>query len=339
MNTCPKAMTYGPCGGVRNNNLCEVDSRPCPFLLPGTVTPSPPSSEPVPLELGQPTIVVDVRAPMRWTGDHDLLWRRTAESLQGCVALLGEHVDNPVLHDDSGALAPTRVIEILRDGGMVVIVTITGRDRSIESARSTIRSYRNAGATAVHCVTGDHPASVGIDRPVHFGAEAVTLIAAAVAEGIPSTVAESPASPGQRPERLATKQAAGAALCILNHAGNAADLVEFADRCRAVGVTVPLVAPIPMVADQRAALALAAFPGLKLPTGFLDEIINAADPTAAGLFAAGQLIRAFASSGRFTGVNLSGSAGGIDPWERLETTTLFIAHARSALTATHFVGE
>jgi hypothetical protein len=45
------------------------------------------------------------------------------------------------------------------------------------------------------------------------------------------------------------------------------------------------------------------------------------------------LIDAVAASGRFAGINLSGGAGGLDPWERLELTGRFIAHARSAFDA------
>jgi hypothetical protein len=28
---CPKRMVFGPCGGVRPDHSCEVDSRRCPF--------------------------------------------------------------------------------------------------------------------------------------------------------------------------------------------------------------------------------------------------------------------------------------------------------------------
>ena len=30
---CPKRMVFGPCGGVRSGGRCEVDDRPCPFVL------------------------------------------------------------------------------------------------------------------------------------------------------------------------------------------------------------------------------------------------------------------------------------------------------------------
>ena len=324
-------MVYGPCGGVRNDGSCEVDDRPCPFLAAHVM---PPVAErwtrPV-LHLAAPSIVVDVRAPATWRGDHRRLWQATAEALDGCVALLGEHVDNPALHDDSGALAATEVIRILRDAGVEVIATVTGRDRNLVDATALIREYDDAGVNAIHCVTGDHPAAMGIDRPARFGAEAMTLIGAACDAGVAATVGESPASRGARPERLAAKQHAGASLCLLNHAGEAADLIVFADACRTAGATLPLIAPVPMVADRQAALSLAAFPGLRLPHGFLDAIIEADDPASAGLDASRDVIRACAASTRFAGINLSGGAGGLDPFERLQLTTRFIELARVEL--------
>ena len=208
-----------------------------------------------------------------------------------------------------------------------MIATVTGRDRDLADATTLIRAYRDAGATAVHCVTGDHPAAVGIDRRARFGSESMTLIGIANTAGVPATVGESPASPGPRPERLAAKQRAGAALCVLNHSGGADDLIAFADSCRSGGVTLPLIAPVPMVADRHAALGLANFPGLRLPSGLLDEIIDAGDPAVAGLDACRRFVHECATSNRFAGINLSGAAGGHDPWERLRMTSRFIEQA------------
>lgn len=324
---CPKDMLYGPCGGVRSGGECEVDARRCPFL--DLDVAAPPPLAPLPLVLPTPTIIVDVRAPRNWTGDATALWDRTAEQLHGCVALLGEHVDNPALQDDAGVLPANRVIEILTSGGVATIATITGRDRDLESARATIREYRDAGALAIHCVTGDHPASIGIDRPAHFGTEAIELVAASVEEGVAATVGEAPASPGPRVQRVRAKESAGASLCILNHSGDTADLIAFADACRALGSRLPLIAPIPMIGDKQAAFCLATFPGLVLPHGYIADIIDAVDPAEQGCTAARRMAAALADSGLFAGINLSGSAYGTDPWERLDATSAFIGAVRS----------
>ena len=281
---CPKHMVFGPCGGVRHDGRCEVDSRPCPFVgspnldaLGDRIRTHPA------VRLEVPAIVVDVRAPSGWHGDVPALWRATGRSLAGHGALLGEHVDAPLPSGDAGAADPTDVVATLTRSGAVTIATVTGRDRDLDGARQRMRRLSNAGAAALHCVTGDHPAALGLARPAHFAAEAMTIVGAAAAEGFAATVAESPASLGERSTRLASKQRAGASACILNHSGSVDDLVAFAVRAQRAGVTMPLVAPIPMVGDRQSALALVAFPGLRLPPGLLDDVVHAEHPFDRGL--------------------------------------------------------
>jgi methylenetetrahydrofolate reductase (NADPH) len=318
---CPKSMAFGPCGGVRHDHRCEVDDRPCPFMLGDATTVEPPQSRTaLPLRLPNPLIVVDVRALSGWNGDARALWRHAGEALRGCVALLGEHVDNPPRHDDSGALDPVDVVELLSDSGVPVIITVTGRDRDLVAARQCFDAYRVAGAIAVHCVTGDHPAALGIDRPAWFGCESVTLLGQAHASGIAATVGESPASPGDRVGRLGLKQRAGAAACILNHHGSVDDMIRFVDACLASDVNLPLIAPVPMIGDLHSALALARFPGLRLPPDLLDRVIAAPDPATEARIAAIAMSAELSRSGRFAGVNLSGATGATDPWERLRIT-------------------
>jgi 5,10-methylenetetrahydrofolate reductase len=327
-DACPKEMRFGPCGGVRPGGSCEVDGRLCPFLGAGhdavlSGAAAGLAREVVPLALPAPAVVVDVRAPARWPGDERRLWRATAAALPGCVALLGEHVDNPRGADDAGQVDPTVAIEELASGGIPVIATVTGRDRDLDAARITMRRYHAAGATAIHCVTGDHPQALAIPRPATFGAEAVSLVALANDLGLAATVGESPASPGARVERMALKRAAGAGACILNHCGEVEQLERFAEACAHRGVDLPLIAPIPMVADRWAATALVRFPGLRLPQRFIDVVTTADDPAQASIELAGRMSAQLAGSGCFAGVNLSGSATGVDPYARIELTARF----------------
>ena len=339
-------MSYGPCGGVRADGNCEVHERRCPFVEHLTREPPKPQRVAVtgigPADLMRrfvpkagpgpavPLIVVDVRAPRSWDGDVLALWAATADRLAGCVALIGEHVDNPGHDDDAGAMPTAAVIGALAAGGVPAIVTVTGRDRSIVEAQDLIGAHQNAGASAIHCVTGDHPASLGLARPARFGAEAMSLIALAAAAGIPATTAESPASPGFRVQRLAMKRRAGAAAAVLNHCGDVEEVVAFADACRQSGNDMPLIAPVAMVGDARAALALQAFPGLRVSQAAMRSIATADDPHAAGLAAAAEQCRGLAVSERFVGVNLSGSGWDRDPIARLEATAAFIEVVRQA---------
>jgi methylenetetrahydrofolate reductase (NADPH) len=326
---CPKSMQHGPCGGVHQDGECEVDDRPCPFLR-ATRLPPTPRRPSVPLDLGAPVMLVDVRAPVGWTGDARAFWAETANALQGLAVLIGEHVDNRPDTDDAGVTDPTAVVETFAAAGVPAIVTLTGRDRSLAQARAEAKRLRSAGAAAIHCVTGDHPAAVGLDRPATFGAESMTLASVVAEVGIPVTVAESPSSPGHRVERLVAKAAAGASACVLNHSGEVETLIAFSEECRAARLAIPLIAPIPMVADARAAAALAALPGLRLPAGMLRAIAAAADPFAEGLDWAVRLAGLLASSGRFVGCNLSGSAAGMDPWTRLAATVQFATAVQAA---------
>lgn len=329
---CPKEMRFGPCGGVRDDETCEVDARPCPFFGPSSA-PAPGLRQAIvdpvrvlgiPGTWPTPVTIVDVRVPSAWSGDERRLWHRIGAGLSGCVALIGEHADNSRREDDAGPIDATVAVEILASHDVPAIVTLTGRDRDLEAAHHQMVRLAVAGASAIHCVTGDHPAALGIARPAWFGAEAVTLARMAADLGLVATVAESPASPGRRAERVALKAAAGASACVLNHAGDVADLVAFADECRQLGTAIAMVAPIPMVGDLDALAGLAQFPGLRVPDRFVEIMAGSSDHVQTAVDTAALMAAELVASGRFVGVNLSGGAAGTDPFVRIETTRRFI---------------
>ena len=228
-----------------------------------------------------PPIVVDVREPPGFTGDLRTLWSDTASVLAGATALIGEHADHRI--DDAGHLAISEVVRLLGAAGVPAIATVTGRDRVPAQMREDIRALVEAGASVVHCVTGDHPRALGVDRHPRWGGEAFDLLAVAIASGARASAAESPASPGPRVDRLLAKERAGASMVFLNHGGDAAELIAFARRCRDAGATVPLIAPVPVVVDSASAARLDRFPGLRLPTGMLAAVATAASPHREGM--------------------------------------------------------
>lgn len=304
---CPKSMEYGPCGGVTADSGCEVDGRPCPFCV---------AAEPVmwPTQLqtahcrAAPPVVVDFRP------DPTMAWElaEAAETLRsaGAAALIGEHVDDPTPHE------PRRVAAAVVDAGLATIATVTCRDRSERELAAEVDALVEAGVLFVHCVTGDHPAArLGLDRDVTFELDGTELASLAAGRGARVSVAESPASPPTRwrAQRLLSKQHAGARLAILNHAGSPQRLEEFAREARDLGVTMQLIAPVPVVTDRRSAASLARFPGLQLPPGLTDRILADTDPRAAGIAAAAELGAELLASATFAGINLSGAAadGGI----------------------------
>lgn len=299
--SCPKRMVYGPCGGVRPNHDCEAAPEPCPFA--DSVVVPPPGEvvhRPRPLDLG--TAIIDLVLP---PADDELDAIVDIYRSLGAVALVGEHLDDPRPH------IPHVNAERLAVLAQPAILTVTGRWRSTDEHADEVGRLVDAGVVAVHCVTGDHPAArFGPHATAPFTLDGTRLAGIARAAGANVSVGESPAAPptADRPARLAAKERAGADLAILNHAGTTSDLIAFADRVSATGATLSLVAPVPVVTDERSAKSLAAFPGLVLDDGLVDRVLGSATPRATGIAAAVAMGRTLLDSGRFSAVNLSGFA-------------------------------
>ena len=296
-------MRHGPCGGAQTDGSCEVPDTLCPFLVLDGLSRPAGISPYEPMELDVPRMIVDFRPDPSRQGE--LAEAASVLSQAGVAVLIGEHVDDLTSH------RPSAIAETIASHGLAVVSTLTCRDRNIEQMRVELDELASIDPLAVHCVTGDHPAArLDPGMTARFDLDSIELTAMARAAGLVVSVAESPAAAhrGWRPERLLDKQQAGASLAILNHAGDADQLIEFSRSARDVGVRIPLVAPVPVITDFRSAQALDRFPGLALPTGITQRILAAADPRREGISAAVELADQLLDSGHFAAVNLSGAA-------------------------------
>jgi 5,10-methylenetetrahydrofolate reductase len=317
--TCPKHMVYGPCAGVTVEGGCEVDAElPCPFVDAPTVRWAGPDATAAPAD--------GAAAPRPRAPGADEAARATHGSASGATGtagalaagwsatrpfvladlptapldrsallrsadLLADGVDAVLVGDHPGArvqFPPSYRALLLRDRGVTVWAGLNCRDRNRVALEGELAALADAGAAAVHCVTGDHTA-IGHrpDAAPVFDLDATRLAAAARAAGLLVSVAESPSAPpvDRRPARLAEKVRAGAQVCIVNHAGGRSSVAEFV----AAGPEIPYIACVPVVLGPAQARLLAAFPGLVLPPGFLAGILDAPDPAVAGIDAAVRL--------------------------------------------------
>lgn len=320
---CPKAMRFGPCGGLAADGGCEVPGVRCPFADAVRLPVAGPHHTPRPAPfIGR--FVVDLRLGADL---DDAVRRSPALATRSAVALFGEHLDDP-------GISPAGTARRAQRAGVPAIVTVTGRKRSLAQAEREITSIIAHDATGVLCVTGDHPRARFPGSPdVSFGAEGTTIASAARRAGAPCVVVgESPGSGSAalRVRRLATKADAGADVAVLNHAGEIDESIAFARAVHESGNAIALVAPVPVITSRESARRLAAFPGLRLPTGVTDRIADSADAAGEGVAVAAELSARLLASGWFCAVNLSGGAG-LATAERLETSAEIIDRTRSLL--------
>lgn len=301
--TCPKQMTHGPCGGVTTAHRCEVDEAlTCPWVdSPTTVwgghEPGPTDAHPL-LDLLHTRAVVVADLPAPALCRDGLL--RTADLLAGAVdaVLVGDHGGARV------QFPPSYRAQLLREAGLAVWAGVNCRDRNRVALEGELAALADAGAAAVHCVTGDHT-RIGHRpdaRPV-FDLDSTQLAALARAEGLLVSVGETPCGPpaDRRPARLAEKVRAGAQVCLVNHAGGAGPVAAFV----AAGPPIPYVACVPLVLDRHSADLISGFTGLVLPPGYLAGIVDAPDPAVAGIAAAVRLAEQLLAVPGVRGIDLS----------------------------------
>ena len=299
---CPKHMVFGPCGGVRPDGGCEMrPASPCVFgeLVRWPGSPGLADSAPA---RSAPLVLTDLSVP---PADAAAL-RSTARVLApSCDAVLvGDHQDRP-------DFSPSLLAVLLREFGAVPWVTLACRDRNRVVLEQELRSLREGGPVTVLCVTGDGRAfDVRPDVTQVFDLDGTRLAALTRSIGLPAAVAESPRSRPRplRPLRLVEKQHAGATVAVLNHAGSVAAVADFVAAAVAAGLTIPVLAAVPVYTDQRSAEVLAGLPGLELDVSTVRRVLDAADPVSTGIETATALARELLAIDGIAGVNLSGMA-------------------------------
>ncbi|MEJ7834412.1 MAG: hypothetical protein WKF79_15975 [Nocardioides sp.] len=311
MTGCPKHMTFGPCGGVRDDATCEMGPHPCPFAARVRPVPWPVVSKPlVPtstlleaLARGG-AVVTDLTLPAFDPKAISVLTRILADS---CDAfLVGEHQNRP-------DFPPTLMAGLIREAGGIPWVTLACRDRNRLVLEQELAGLRLSGADGVLCVTGDGRAQ-GVRPGVTqvFDLDGTQLTSLAAERGHVVAVAESPDAVPRalRPARLFEKQRAGAHVAILNHVGAPARVAAFVAKARDEGLTIPVVAGVAVYTDARSAQVLQNFPGLHLDPGRVERVLAAYDVRSAGVAAAVEEACALLAIDGVAGVNLSGLASG-----------------------------
>lgn len=305
-------MVFGPCGGVRDDERCEVAEHRCVFLgspLPGW--PAPPPAPVVP----PPGSLLDVAGPRAVVLTDLTVAPYDPASLRRVVQVLapvsdgllaGEHANRP-------DFPPTVFAAEVRDAGGRPWTTLACRDRNRVVLEQELAGLAAVGVDGVLCVTGD-ARGPGVRPGVTqvFDLDGPRLAALAAAIGLPAAVPEAPAAPPVhlRPARVAVKQQAGAQLCVLNHVRSPAQVAEFVAAARAAGVTLPFLAAVAVYTDERSARVLQRFPGLQMDDDAVERVLAAPDPRAAGIAVAVEEARALLAVPGVVGVNVSGLASG-----------------------------
>jgi methylenetetrahydrofolate reductase (NADPH) len=301
---CPKRMVFGPCGGVRADDGCEMVPGPCVFAGLETLPEIPPTNQvqPPPARFRVPLVLTDLSTP---PADAAVL-RSTARLLApSCDALLvGDHQDRP-------DFPPSTLAGLIADAGVSPWVTLACRDRNRIALEQELRALALDGLATVLCVTGDGRAfDVRPDVTQVFDLDGTRLAALAATLALPVAVAETPtARPWHlRPQRLVSKQRAGAVVAALNHVPTVGQVSDFLAAARVAGLVMPVIASVAVFTDERSAAVLNALPGLEIARSRVETVLAADDPVEAGIASAvAEAVELLGIDG-VAGVNLSGLA-------------------------------
>lgn len=301
---CPKRMVFGPCGGVRADDGCEMVPAPCVFAGLDTLPEIPPANQvqPLPGPFRVPLVLTDLSTP---PGDAAVL-RSTARLLApSCDALLvGDHQDRP-------DFPPSTLARLIADAGASPWVTLACRDRNRIALEQELRALALDRLATVLCVTGDGRAfDVRPDVTQTFDLDGTRLAALAATLALPVAVAETPTARPRhlRPRRLVSKQRAGAVVAALNHVPAVGQVSDFLATARVAGLVMPVIASVAVFTDERSAAVLSALPGLEIARSRVETVLGADDPVEAGIASAvAEAIELLGIDG-VVGVNLSGLA-------------------------------
>ncbi|MDX2377670.1 methylenetetrahydrofolate reductase C-terminal domain-containing protein [Microbacterium sp. LRZ72] len=316
---CPKAMTYGPCGGVNPDGTCEVAPTPCVFLdealpvrWPGLPASAGVTAPAIATTAGSEVLDILAHRPLIMTGfpgramDSDDV-ARTADVLRGSM--------DAALSGDAGRsrtqFSPSYRAALMARSGVRAWVGLNTRDRNRVALDGELAALRDVGVAGVHCVTGDHTRTGDrTDAQPVFDLESTTLLPRASALGLLTSFAESPDAPPveARGGRVREKQRAGGRLCLTQYCGDADDVARFIDRCAAADARVPVLPGVPLVVDRDGAELLASFHAATLPTGYLRRLFAARDMHREGIRLALAYARSLLEVPGVGGVVIAGAA-------------------------------
>ena len=293
-------MQFGPCGGVRPDNQCEMRPGACTFAEYVPWAGPDVTAEPV----TAPLILTDFSCNPFDPAD---LAATAAVLAPSCDAVLvGEHQNRP-------DFPPTLMGALLLDGGVQPWITLSCRDRNRIVLEQELRGLKHIGVQTVFCVTGDGRGyDVRPDVTQTFDLDGPRLVSLASELGMVAAVPETPTAPpvDARGTRLVQKQRAGASLAVLNHVPYPTMVEQFMGEARTAGLRIPVLAAVAVFTDVVSAAVLQGLPGLELDQRIVEHVVNAADPVEAGIDAAVAEARALLAIEGVEGVNVSGLASG-----------------------------
>ncbi|MEM7735915.1 MAG: methylenetetrahydrofolate reductase C-terminal domain-containing protein [Deinococcota bacterium] len=298
---CPKRMEHGPCGGVRDNGGCEVNSNlRCPYLdvlneLPWRDPTMPTLKNEVyskgklesTLRAGDFAIIAEVYTPD--SADLSGLMAQYAPFQDKITAVnIAEHA---LATPHASTLAAAALFE---RAGLETIINLTCRDRNRIGLQGEILGAAALGVSNIFCITGDHPA-LGDDptaTPV-FDLDSLGLIALAkqlrddgtlltgrTLTTSPNIFIGAAANPFSMPvhlqaERVAAKVTTGANFIQTQGIFDVSGFNEFVGQLRDWGALehAHLIAGVALVTSSKQARWLqTAVPGARVPNDLIEEL-------------------------------------------------------------------